>query len=259
MNRTGLGASSLLLLALLAPRADAQEGDPREEMKRRMEEIARLMRESERGLLDISRLGRLLEEQAAIVEKLKQLEPPPAEGAAANPAQTPEQAEREKQQQRLRERQAAVAERLRKLFEDQKASASRSVEEIERLLQSLPRGEQQSGSEPGDRGEKPKPGGNEEKRLDAPEEKRQEKPQDGREAKEKDREPKPGSGEKPETEAEAAEQRRRINAWIARLPPEVVERLNRNDYSAIPARYQRLVRELTALRAKREAEETPER
>ncbi len=259
MRLTIQATLALPMLALFATPAAAQEGDPRAEMKQKMEEIARLMRESERGLLDISRLGRLLEEQAAIVEKLKQLEPPEAGSAAASAEKTPEQAEREKQQQRLRERQRAVAERLKKLFEDQKGSAERSVEEIEKLLQALPRGQQQGGSESGEEGMRPKPREERDRRLDAPEERRQEEPKDGREAKEKDREPKPGAGKKPETEAEAAEQRRRINAWIARLPPEVVERLNRNDYSAIPARYQRLVRELTALRAKREAEETPER
>ena len=59
---------------------------------------------------------------------------------------------------------------------------------------------------------------------------------------------------KPKDETEAA-RLRRIEAWIARLPPEEQERLSRDDLSGVPARYRRLIREYTALRAKREAEQ----
>ena len=43
------------------------------------------------------------------------------------------------------------------------------------------------------------------------------------------------------------------------MPPEDVERINRNDFSTIPRRYQQLVREYTALRAQREAKEGADR
>jgi hypothetical protein len=57
----------------------------------------------------------------------------------------------------------------------------------------------------------------------------------------------------------AAARAKRVEAWIARLPPEDQERINRNDFSRVPLQYRRLIEEYTAQRAKREAEADPDR
>ena len=65
---------------------------------------------------------------------------------------------------------------------------------------------------------------------------------------------KKSSAKKPEDKTQDPRRLKQIQAWIARLPPEQLERINRGDLSFIPDRYRRLVREYTALRAKRESE-----
>lgn len=253
-----IGRALLLVLLVGTLPLFAQGMDPREEMKKRMTEIARLMRDSERALLDISRLGRLLEEQQEIVRKLKELDQPPPETEVE--AAMREHAE---QQEKLRRQQEEITQRIRRLFDDQKKSAGETSRQIEALLRSLPQGQGQGEGDPNQPQPGKQPSPEEQRRLDEQRKKereqRGEEPKGGEENKEPQSEAQPGSGEKPPSDPESAAQQRRIQAWMARLPPEIQERLNRNDYSAIPSRYQRLVREITALRAKRESEETPER
>lgn len=218
--------------------ARAQGGAPEEEMKKRMEEIARLMRDSERLLLEITQVDRLIEQQEEIVRKLEALEPPPTEAQA----------------EELRRKQEEVARKIQELFQGQKQTAELTVKQLEDLLKSLPRGQGHGQGPPKDQDKRPQP--DEEKRLKDREEKKQQQENRGPRDKKDLFKDRPQDGKRPKDDVESARMRR-IQAWIARLPPEEQERLSRNDFSGIPARYRRLIREYTALRAKREAEEDP--
>ena len=238
---------TLAVVLLCCGLGAAQESALREKLQKQMEEISRLMRDSEGKLLEMTRVDTIVERQEQIVEELRKLldKPPPAADAAAEKRE-----QREQRRQELEEQQQEITRRLREIFEGQKKSADQTVKELQELLRSLPR--QQHGQGQGGDKQKQRQKQDRQKRLrDKAEERTQEQPRSPREKREQKRDPR--TGKRPEDETEAAARLRRIDAWIARLPPEDQERINRNDFSTIPPRYQRLVREYTALRAQREA------
>lgn len=237
-----------IALALLVPGAfaAAQGHSPQEEMRRKMEEIAQLMRESERLLLEIAKADRLIAAQEEIVRRLQELEPPPSEATGDR--------DLEKEREELRRQQAEIERKLSELLSGQKQRGQSAVERLRELLANLPRMQNQGGGGQQQHKRKSRGKKEEEERLRRKrEEKKQNTPQGARDKRELFKDKQSGS-RRPEDKTERA-RLRRIEAWIARLPPEAQERINRGDLSTIPARYRRLVREYTALRAKREAEE----
>lgn len=241
----------LAVVLLCCGLAAAQDSSLREKLRKQMEEISRLMRDSEGKLLEMTRLETIVEAQQHIVEELeKLLQQPPAESSAAAE-------QREQHRRQLEAQQKEIARKLEEIFEGQDKSAHRTVEELQELLRSLPR--QRHGQGQPDENEKRK-----QQRQDRQkhlrkdrQERTQEQPRDPRDKREQKRDTR--TGKRPKDPTDAASRLRRIEAWIARLPPEDQERINRNDFSTIPPRYQRLVREYTALRAQREAQDKEER
>ena len=236
---------TLAVLVLCCGFAAAQDSALRAKLQKQMEEISRLMRDSEGKLLEMTRVDTIVEAQARIVDELQKLldQPPPATKAATE--------EREKRRQELEEQQEEIAKKLRDMFEGQEQSAGQTVKELQELLRNLPRQRHGQGGKPDDKTKGPRQKQDRQKRLRDRDEKKQEEPRSPREKREQKRDPRTGKRAKDDTQAGA--RLRRIEAWIARLPPEDQERINRNDFSTIPPRYQRLVREYTALRAQREA------
>ena len=246
--RTVKYAFAALLFA--SSMAMAQGQNMREEMRKKMEEISKLMRESERLLLEITRIDRLVERQADIVRKLKELEqpnkpPPPAGSAAAK--------ERQEKIEDLKKKQAEAMEKLGKLFDGQKKRGEGAARELQNLLKNWPKkknGGQQSDPQK-DKKKKQKQRDQRDKKDEL--KNRSEQPDQPRDKKDLFKK-KPERGKKPPDKKQAARIRSQIEAWITRLPPDQLERINRGDLSFIPQRYRRLVREYTARRAKREAE-----
>jgi hypothetical protein len=237
MNRFALAFG---LLCAGAPLARAQH-DPAGEIRKKMDEISALMRESERLLLELSRVDRLVENQREIVEKLKELEnaAPPAGGAEADA--------REQQRRRLQERQEEVRRKLEELTQGQREKGERLVRSIEELLRSLPRGGQGSAGERKPPGAERAPRERERERF----EERKQRPADGSESKEERERTRPG-GRKPEDERITPERLRQIEVWIARLPDEEQERILRGDLSHVPPVYRRFLEAYTVERARRE-------
>ncbi|MHC4135727.1 MAG: hypothetical protein ACYTDU_01635 [Planctomycetota bacterium] len=240
---------TLAFVLLCCGLAAAQDSAMREKLQKQMEEISRLMRDSEGKLLEMTRVDTVVEAQARIVEELQKLldKPPPAANAAAE--------QREKRRQELEAQQEEITRKLKEMFEGQERSASQCVKELQELLRSLPR--QRHGQGQPDEKQKRQRQDRQKRLRNDREEKTQKEPRSPRDKRERKRDPRTGKRVKDETEAAA--RLRRIEAWIARLPPEDQERINRNDFSTIPPRYQRLVREYTALRAQREAKEEKDR
>lgn len=231
--------------------AAAQESSLKEKLKKQMEAISRLMRDSEDKLLEMTRLETIAEAQEQIVAELeKLLQQPPAASDAARE-------QREKRRQELEAQQSEIARKLKEIFEGQEKSAQQTVKELQELLRSLPRQRHGQG-QPDEKKNRKKQQQDRQKRLRKERQERtQEQPRHPRDKREQRRDTR--TGKRPKDQSEAASRLRRIEAWIARLPPEDQERINRNDFSTIPPRYQRLVREYTALRAQREAKEEAER
>ena len=254
MNRMIPTTLVLLVLGLTLPAkpARAQGRNMREEMRKRMEEISRLMRESEKLLLEITRVDRLVRRQAKIVEELKRLEPPdrPKSSDAAGEAKK----ERQKRGEELKGKQAEVARQLNQLFDGQKQRGEGAARELMELLKNWPKSGGQGQGKPDEQRQKRKQGKPRDKQEQDKEIKNRDKPHSPREKKDLFKN-KPKRTKRPPDKKQAARQARRIDAWIARLPPEQLERINRGDLSFIPTRYRRLIREYTAKRAKREAEE----
>jgi len=262
--RTGLAATCASLLLFAFPQAGvavAQDphggGDSMEaELRKKAEEISRLMRESEQLLLRITRVDELVARQEEIARRLADLqrEPPPTP-ATTDPAETPEEARarRDRERAELEQQQAEIERRLGELFDRQSQAGKESVAKLIELLASLPSGGGGGG------GSRDRPLPQETQREEEQQrEQKQEQPKEGREQRDQQERDRRGSEREPEKTADGA-RIRRIEAWIATLPPALQDRINRNDLSAIPLRYRRLVREYTALRAQREAERTEER
>ena len=230
----------------------AQDSALREKLQKQMEEISRLMRDSEGKLLEMTRVDTIVETQARVVDELQKLldKPPPATNAAVE--------QREKRRQELEAQQEDIARKLKEMFEGQERSADQTIKELQELLRNLPRQRHGQGGQPDDKQRRQRRKQDRQKRLRSDrEEKTQEEPRSPRDKREHKQDPRTGKRAKDGTEAAA--RLRRIEAWIARLPPDDQERINRNDFSTIPPRYQRLVREYTALRAQREAKEKKDR
>ena len=242
-------ATAMLLACGLAA---AQGEDIKEKIKKQMEEISRLMRDSERRLLELTRVDRIAAQQQEIVERLDKLLP--------DPERSPEQAaDAEKQRDELEKKQTELQRKLDELKETQRKAGELSVEELKKLLRSLPR-QQQQGQGQGEDKKQQERRREREKRLREQREREQREQQmrRGGEQEKKEQPEQRTGGRKPESDTEQAARMKRIQAWIARLPPEEQARIARNDFSSIPMRYRRLVREYTALRAKREAERAEE-
>ena len=237
----------LAVVMLCCGLAAAQDSAMREKLQKQMEAISRLMRDSEGKLLEMTRVDTIVEEQERIVEELRKLldKPPPANDAAAE--------QREQSRRKLEAQQGEITRKLKEMFEGQQKSANQTVKELQELLRSLPRQPHgQSQGKPNDKKERQRQDRQKRLRKDR-EEKTQKEPRSPREKREQKRDQRPGKRAKDETEA--AGRMRRIEAWITRLPPEDQDRINRNDFSTIPPRYRRLVREYTALRAQHEAKD----
>jgi len=260
----------LCLLAALVPRpALAQDdgegggghagGAGAEDFGKKMAEISQLMRESERLLLEMTKIEQIVAQQRRVVEQLEKLKTPkqndPAGGTEQERKQKQEQqqAAEKKQREQLQQKQAELRRKLEDLFKNQDRASSGSVLALEELLRNLPAGGGQGG---GSGPPQPQQRGNEKKK------KAQEKKQNEKKGKkEKSEQDKQRDGEtrdekREEKEREKESQIDRIEAWIARLPRTQLEAINRNDFSSFPPRYRRLLREYTRRRAKREAEDT---
>jgi hypothetical protein len=232
----------------IATLAAAQGHDMREEMKKKMDEISRLMRESEKLLLEITKVDRLVAQQQEIVRELEGLVPPPRDDAAA-------QAAHEKKVDELKRQQSEAARRLSELFDGQRQRAETTVRQLEQLLKNWPKQRRQG--QPQD--QKSKEQKEREKRLrEKQNEQKQNQPQSPRDKKDLLKDKPERGDQRPKDDKQSARSRRHIEAWIASLPPMQQERISRGDLSDIPSRYRRLVREYTALRAKREAESKDE-
>jgi hypothetical protein len=241
---------ALVVILACCSIAAAQGSAVREKLQKQMEEISRLMRDSEGRLLEMTRVDAIIEKQEQVVEELKKLldKPPPATDAATEQV--------EKRRQELEAQQEEIQRRLEEMFEGQKKSAIRTVEELRELLRNLPRQRHGQGQPDEKQKRQKKREQEEQKRLRNRDERTQEMPRHPRDKREKrDRR----TGKRAKDKTEAAARLRRIEAWIARLPPEDLERINRNDFSKVPPRYRPLVREYTALRAQREAKEEADR
>ena len=267
---TGLRIGVACLFALLVTRpAIAQDGGGHaggagaEDIGKKMSEISRLMRESERLLLEMTKIEQIVAQQRRVVEQLEKLKTPkqddPAGGTNAGQKQAEkqkqeqQQAAEKKQREQLQQKQAELRRKLENLFKNQDRASSGSVTALEELLRSLPSGGGQGGGSGPPQsqqsgGEKKKKKGDEKKQNDKKDKKdknKQDKPRDGETRDEK----------REEREREKQSQIDRIEAWIARLPRIQLEAINRNDFSSFPPRYRRLLREYTRRRAKREAED----
>ncbi|MGQ0612224.1 MAG: hypothetical protein ACT4PV_00525 [Planctomycetaceae bacterium] len=233
----------LAVLAALAAAAVAQE-DPREKLRRQMEEISKLMRESERLLLEITRVDRVQERQAEVARKLEALlkDPPETGGAAAE--------KRDAERQALERQQEELRRQLEELLGGQQEKGEKLVKSLEELLRSLPRGGRGQGSGDPPRGkERPRDGGD--RRPEDREELKQNDPNEPRDEREKSN----PEGRRPKDETASPDRMRQIEAWLARLPPEEQERLRRGDLSHVPAPYRTMIEAYTKARAKREADE----
>jgi hypothetical protein len=245
--------STALLVA--AGIAGAQQESVEEKLRQQVAEISRLMRESERLLLEITRVDRLVEAQKQVEEELKKLIPPDQGGEGGAGAE-----ERAQQRQQLESKHDEISQRLEEMLKSEREKADLTVAQLQELLNTLPRQQQQMQGTPS--GEKePKSAEEREKRLREREEedRKQHQPQSPRQQKDEQKDKRQPDTRKPQAPEDTAAARvKRVEAWIARLPPEDQERINRNDFSRIPIQYRRLVEEYTAQRAKREAEKEPE-
>ncbi|HEY7863619.1 MAG TPA: hypothetical protein VIE39_08165 [Thermoanaerobaculia bacterium] len=242
-----------LFLLVAAGIAAAQQGAIEDKIRQQAEEIARLMRESERLLLELSNVDRIFDTQEKIVEELRKLMPPETpQGAGADET---EQARKRKE---LEEKQANLAKQIEEMLSRQAQSAQLTAKQLEELLKNLPRQQSQGGE--GEQGREPQASQEErEKRLrEQQEARKQHQPQAPRQEQEAKDKTRNADTKRPPDKTQAEARRERIDAWIASLPPEEQERINRNDFSSIPLRYRRLVEEYTAARSKREAEEGKE-
>ena len=234
---------ALLVAAGIAP---AQQGATEEAIRKQAAEISRLMRESERLLLEITRVDRLVESQKQVEEELKKLLPPEQGGEGA-----PGDEEAARKRQQLEAKHQDLARRIEEMLAGEKEKANLTVQQLEELLKQLPRQQQpqQGGGGQGDSKSE-----EHEKRLKEREEEERKQHQPKDQQKQQPRDPK-DQQKRTEKRQPAEEARlRRVDAWIAKLPHEDQERINRNDFTRVPLRYRRLVEEYTAQRAKRAAE-----
>jgi hypothetical protein len=246
---------TLITLLAAAGFAAAQQESAEEKLRQQVAEISRLMRESERLLLEITRVDRLVEAQKQVEEELKKLIPPEQGGEGGAGAE-----ERAQKRQQLESKHGEIAQRLEEMLKSEREKASLTEQQLKELLESLPRQQQMQSSPSGSK--EPKSAEEREKRLREreQEDRKQHQPQSPRQQKD-DPKDKRQLDRKPQSPDDTTASRvKRVEAWIARLPPEDLERINRNDFSRIPIQYRRLVEEYTAQRAKREAdEEQPDR
>ncbi|HEX5137581.1 MAG TPA: hypothetical protein VFY93_11445 [Planctomycetota bacterium] len=246
-----------LAILITAGFAAAQQGSMEEKLREQVAEISRLMRESERLLLEISRVDRLVEAQKQVEEDLKKLLPPEQGGQGGGGSAE----ERAARRQQLESKHSEISQRLEEMLQGERQRGDQAAQKIQQLLDSLPRQQQMQEGGSGDSKE-PKSAEEREKRLrerEEQEKKQHQQPQSPRQQRDdpKQRERDERKPRSPE-EDKAAAVAKRVEAWIARLPPEDQERINRNDFSRVPIQYRRLVEEYTAQRAKREAEKEPE-
>lgn len=240
---------TFLALLVAAGIAAAQQGATEEAIRKQAAEISRLMRESERLLLEITRVDRLVESQKQVEEELKKLLPPEQGGEGA--AGGEEEAAQKRQQLEVKHQE--LAKRIEEMLAGEKEKADLTVQQLEELLKQLPRQQQQ---QPGGGGQDPKSGEREKRLKDREEEERkQHQAQQQQQQKPRDpKDPQKRTEKRPRSEDPSEARLKRVDAWIAKLPPEEQERINRNDFTRIPLRYRRLVEEYTAQRAKRAAE-----
>ena len=118
---------TLTLVLLAGGIATAQGRDIRKEIEQKMDEIAKLMRQSEELLLEITNVDRLVAQQEDVVRKLKELEPPP------RPATPAANAERQKKRRALEEEQSEVVRKLQNMFDRQKQSGEMTVEQLAKI------------------------------------------------------------------------------------------------------------------------------
>lgn len=247
---------TLLALLVAAGFAAAQQGAMEEKLRQQVADISRLMRESERLLLEISRVDRLVEAQRQVEEELKKLLPPEQNGQGGGGGE-----ERAAERQQLQSKHAEISQRLEEMLRGERDRGQEAAQRIQELLDSLPR--QQQMQQGGSKDPKDKAQEEREKRLREREEqdRKQHQPQSPRQQRDEQKDRRERDERKPRTpeEEQAAAAAKRVEAWIARLPPEDQERINRNDFSRVPIQYRKLVEEYTAQRAKREAEREPDR
>ena len=230
-----------LFAVLLLGGAAYAQGSQREEVKKKMEEISDLMRESEQLLIEAANSGQIFAEKNEVARKLEELlkqEKPPPEAAARA------QAERQRQQEELEGKQQELDIKLTRLLDGQSQSGRALVGKLEDLLRKWPPSTEQSQRPERDsKSRQPKPRQDEQK---------QRQPRDPRNKLQRERD---RQRQKAKDREKQLMQQRLADAWLARLPPEEQERLRRGDFSNIPQRYRRLVERYTMNAARSEAEE----
>jgi len=229
-----IGALAVSLALPSVARAD-EGGGTREELqariKKKMEEIRRLMEENEKALLELS-TGKKREPRRVDVEV-------PEAPAGSTQGGTGTSATGED-----------IARRLRELIEGSRSKGSRIPKEIEELLRMIPKRQGKGPSSPD--GRKPESGGTKKgeqaeqlhdarKRLDedshAGSEKKPERGDPSKPA-ERDR----SRGGKPEKGAQGETGRNDdVPAWVTALPPEIRDALAGGRAEKIPARYRHLI------------------
>ncbi|MFB3066895.1 MAG: hypothetical protein ACE10D_10335, partial [Planctomycetota bacterium] len=206
-----------------------------EDLQKQMKEISRLMQESERELLELTTLDRIVKQQSELRRKLEELE------RAKEPETEAKREARRKKRGELERGQEQTRRRIADLLQGPEMRGHQLVSSLEKLLRSMPRGSK-GGGRGGKQGKQPKP-----RQLDPNKEQMQTQPKDGKRTKNEPRERKPE--DKPGSGADA---RRRVEAWLARLPPEEQELIRRGDLSGVPLRYRPIIERITVERAARE-------
>ena len=136
-------AAAIVFVFAAATPAQAQREDRGAEIKKKMADISRLMRESERLLLEMTKIDRLVEQQRRVVEELKTLKPPETEQPSSTQAggeAKPEQSADQKKRSELVKKQKELRRKLEELFENQHTASKMSVSQLEDLLRNLPTG-----------------------------------------------------------------------------------------------------------------------
>jgi hypothetical protein len=247
---------TILVVALAAAfpaRASAQEPESpdkpmdAEAMKKKMAEISRLMRESERLLLEMTKADRLVQQQREIVEQLRKLKQPKAPTQGGTAAE-PETDETKKKRKELKQRQREIRVRMEKLFENQENAARLTEKQLTYLLQNLPKG-----GGPGHPSSM-SPGKDSSGQSPSDEKKDEQKTNDPKDEKSKEDDSGSSREREKQKKREKEAQLNRYDGWVARLPRAQQERISRGDFSGFPPRYRRLLREYTRLRAEREVE-----
>lgn len=235
-----------LAIVLASPPALAQDAEAPpspEEIRKKVVEIERLMREAEDSLarsLDASsaeakarRAAKLLDQKARestgkSAEELRKLAEDPAKEGARDAAEALRRLTEEANEQATE-----AAEGVRKLLEETKAGGKEASRGIEWILQ---KAVQQGQSQQSQGDAPPQPGGGKEPKTPKPD------PKDG---KQKEEPKDPGGAKKPPESQREKPRDPNVEKWLAELPPQVRKAYETQDWDSIPPKWRDMLREWT--------------